>query len=146
MTAHSELLARLEGASEGSQSIDAEICIALQYGGLNSEGGENIRTDEEWEGDLLYEIGAEECCCPIPPVTTSLDAALALASRVYPCWSWSVGQNVHHKYWRAYALALDTDRAAFQPTEATAKAPELALCIAILKATATQPSDDGEKT
>lgn len=128
------LIERLEAATEGSQDIDAEICIALQYGGLNSEDGQNVRTDPDWEGDLLYEIGAEECCCPIPPVTTSLDAALALAERVLPG-----GYTVR--------ADIDSDRSDIsidppwkslngppRPFFGIAKTPALALCIAILKA------------
>jgi hypothetical protein len=56
-----DLIKRLEEAEAGNRKLDAAICIALQYGGLNSEGAQNVRTDDEWEGDLLYEIGEEEC-------------------------------------------------------------------------------------
>ena len=104
-----EELERLAKAAEGSRELDRAI----------------------WH-ELEFDSRGEPTLCPV--YTTSLDAALALAERLHPCWSWSVGQNVHHKYWRAYALALDTDRAAFQPIEATAKTPALALCLAILKA------------
>ena len=119
------LITRLEEAAEGSQSLDAEICIALQYGGLNSEGGRNVRTDADWEGDLLFEIGTEECCCPIPPVTTSLDAALALAEPALPGWDFIVGRTNGGL----------TIHAQVGPGEMQfGNTPALALCIAILKA------------
>jgi hypothetical protein len=123
-----DLLARLEVAEAGSRELDAEICIALQYGGLNSEGGTNIRTDDEWEGDLLYEIGAEECCCPIPEVTTSLDAALALAKRVYP-EGW-LDLYIHGG--KASAAQCFEGNRAYTATHASSP---IAVCIAILKAT-----------
>jgi len=82
MTEYAELIARLEAAEVGPD-LDASICVLLQYGGPNSDGATNVRTDGDWEGDLLFEQGSDECCNPIPAVTTSLDAALALAERVF---------------------------------------------------------------
>ena len=114
------LITRLEEAAEGSRVLD--IALAME-------------TTHVYGFDSEREIDA------YPHPTTSIDDALALGERLHPCWSWSVGQNVHHKYWRAYALALDTDRAAFQPTEATSKTPALAICIAILRAN-TRTSHD----
>lgn len=102
----SDLITRLEQAAEGSRELDMAIWDAT--------GGWSVNNP--------------------PAYTTSLDDALALAERLRPCWSWSVGQNVHHKYWLAYALVLDDYRSSFQPTNGMAKTPALALCLAILKA------------
>jgi hypothetical protein len=92
-----------------------------------------------------------------PAYTTSLDAALALAERVLPAdpdfrpMTPSVGWKIN-----LYRGMIPTDqrggwfanvrRHATNGFEGASESPALALCIAILKATATQPSDDGEKT
>jgi len=83
----SALIERVERLDGPDQSLDAEICIELQYGGINSEGACNVRTDPDWEGDLLFEIEGDEhpdCCNPIPALTASIDAAVALVDRVLP--------------------------------------------------------------
>lgn len=125
----SALIARLEAAEVGSRELDAEICILFQYGGPNSEGAVNVRTDSNWEGDLLFEQGGDECCNPIPPVTTSLDAALALAARVLPGWSCSAikGQGGCEAYVWPHAEA-------FADVQGKSSTPALAICIAILRA------------
>ncbi len=64
----------------------------------------------------------------------SIDAAVALAERVHPCWAWSVGQNVRSGMWVAYALARGDDGAPYQTTSGTARHPALALVAAILRA------------
>lgn len=130
------LITRLEEAAEGSRELDAEI--ATRFGWVHERRIPEFRSPKWWppmEMETKEQTSAYAYArANPPPVTSSIDAALALAERLHPCWSWSVGQNVHHKYWLAYALALDDDRSSFQPTEGMAKTPALALCIAILKA------------
>lgn len=126
-----ELIARLE-AGEVGPDLDASICVLLQYGGPNSNGATNVRTDGDWEGDLLFEHGSDECCNPIPAVTTSLDAALALAERVLPGWVWMVES---HRDGRATAW-LSEFNAYGEGEQVLGNSPTLALCIAILKAKA----------
>ncbi len=132
----SALIARLEAAEVGSRELDAEICVLLQYGGPNSEGAVNVRTDSDWEGDLLFEHGDDECCNTIPPVTTSLDAALALAERVLKGWAWEIrldesGASVQAApvWWMEGLAAPDEGGVSCE-----AAAPALALVIAILRA------------
>jgi hypothetical protein len=117
MTAHSELVARLEDASEGSRELDILIQAALRP-----------------HDNSVWWIAQ-------PPVTTSLDAALALAERVRvapytgPITLTIAGSG------QAYIDHIDPCGLCVQ---AFGNTPALALCIAILRATATQP--DGEKT
>lgn len=85
------LIKRLQAAEAGSEQLDAAICIALQYGGANSDGAQNVRTDADWSGDLLFEIGSDDCCNPIPKLTTSLDAIVALIGEKLPNHDWSIG-------------------------------------------------------
>lgn len=132
MTTPTDLIERLEGASVGSQSLDAEICIAFQYGGPNSEGATNVRTDSDWEGDLLFEQGADECCAPIPPVTTSLDAALALAERVLPeGWGYRLTRTERGGH---HAMTLHWSHPANRSVYAEGRSAPLAFCIATLRA------------
>jgi len=121
-------LSKLDGPDRG---LDAEICILLQYGGENSEGAVNVRTDPEWDdNDLLFEINEEGCCNPIPELTDSVDAAIALSESVLPGYRWSAGFSRHVPHnaqiWVAsgsgyYEGESDANRA-------------IAICIAILRA------------
>lgn len=82
-----DLIARVEALNGADREVDAAICVTTQYGGLNSEGATNVRVDLEWgENELIFEIGEEECCNPIPNLTSSIDAALAFAERELPGW------------------------------------------------------------
>ena len=133
MTAHSELLARLEGASEGSRELDREIM------GLFYRMGERC-------------IGIECDCCPdgrhVTPVwidpetdewkttaldgfefTTSVDADLALAERLgLDGWNTLYAAMMN---WKAH-----------DPRGPLSGTLPLAMCIAVLRA----KEPDGEKT
>nr|WP_029924468.1 hypothetical protein [Ochrobactrum sp. UNC390CL2Tsu3S39] len=66
-------------------------------------------------------------------VTSSVDAAIALAERVLPGWVPSVGQNVHHRYWHAtISTAIDGEIVGHSADHPSAGA--IALCIALLRA------------
>lgn len=94
MTDIKALIERLEAADGPDMALDADICVAAQYGGKSSVGATNVRTDPDREGDLLFEVGAEECCNPIPALTASLDAAVAFKEQVLPGWIIaSIGQQ-----------------------------------------------------
>jgi len=104
-----ELVERLEVAEAGNGHLDVLIHAAL------------------WPSDPS--IGWNEQ----PPVTTSLDAALALAERVLP--GWEVGARVNQDQ-TATCYVSDggpIGMSRFQQSEKPT--PALALCIAILKAT-----------
>jgi hypothetical protein len=135
MTAHSELVARLEGASEGSREIGVELL--LHFGWHRSCVGHFYGPLYHWSAPDRKPclISGDEDHLPNP--TTSLDAALALAERVLPGWDFIVGRTNGGL----------TIHAQVGPGEMQfGNTPALALCIAVLRATATQPSDDGEKT
>lgn len=73
-----ELADRCERATGPSRELDAEICLALQFGGENSEGAENVRLEEDYPEWLEFEIAGEACCNKLPALTASLDAAMSL--------------------------------------------------------------------
>lgn len=126
------LIERLEAAEVGSRELDAEVCVSLQYGGLNSEGAGNVRVDMEWgDDDLLFEVGEEKCCNPVPPVTTSLDDALSLAERLCPGMVWSSHPAGKGRQTCGFHVPRGWGNGEQWGTAAT---PALALCAAILKA------------
>jgi hypothetical protein len=121
-----DLIKRLKEAETGSRELDA-LMWPLHPGFKRMRGTHFHDDDKEkaWRA-----IAA-------PAYTTSLDAALALAERVLPGWSWMVrhyaaGQG--GRGWTAYVCKPDTDLVSAGPVGSS---PALALCIAILKATDT---------
>jgi hypothetical protein len=102
MTDLSSIIARVEGGEGADRELDAAACVALNYGGTNSEGAENVRLEpDDWPDDLVFEANGEECCNPIPDLTTSLDAVIALCERVLPGWRIKVEQ---HDKWMGAVL------------------------------------------
>ena len=118
-----DLIKRMEEAEAGSRELDAAIAdlfnpVPDQYDGFAGR----------WpfvEGSPFSD--------QTPPVTTSLDAALALAERVLPGWCWMIER---HKNGTATA-GLHEWNAYREADLFTANTPALALCAAILKATDT---------
>lgn len=122
----SVLIARLEAAETGSDELSAHVMQALV---VPNGRVEQSRFNGVWciyIGDRLW----QERGWWRPdgwPVSTSLDAALALAERVLPGWQigmWTTKQN-------AVGSVLREDGGAFDATSST---PALALCIAVLRA------------
>lgn len=84
MTDLSALIARLEAAEVGSRELDAAVYDQL-FPRLTRDG----KAVAGFPGRWPFHPGSahdEE----VLPVTTSLDAALALAERVLPGWLWDV--------------------------------------------------------
>lgn len=107
------LIERLEGAEAGSRELDEALCEALSI----------IFARFAWDN------GTNSSTCA--PVTTSVDAALALAERVLPGSRWECGVNSYEGAWAVvYADLVGTG--------GCSSTPALALCIAILKAKETK--------
>lgn len=134
----SDLISRLEGAERGSREFDALVSVALR---LDCERNlpddlqylKAIRKDDYCaEGTYWYVCRSGMSLRTSEPVTTSLDAALALAERVIEdrgpininiCLAGSAQVMIDHIDPCGFPLAL-----------AVAPAPALALCVAIMKA------------
>ena len=130
------LIERLEAAGEGSRELDAEIA--------RLSGGQAIARFGDWDcredGTGIWR--------PLPRYSSSLDAALALAERVLPGdpdfepTGPSVGWKIN--LYRGMVPAplggwiASLRRHASDGVEGSSSSPALALCIAILKARATQ--------
>ncbi len=122
------LIEKLEGASEGSVELSCDIGIALGEWTPPKGAERDIYSPDIWRRNGLkyYQPYAE--------VTTSLDAALALAERVLPGTSPGVSKNVFHGYWSAW-LHQNVDGACHVVGDAsTSTTPALALCAAVLRA------------
>ena len=102
-----DLITRLEEAAQGSRELDVLIQNALRP-----------HDNSVW-------------WMAQPPVTTSLDAALALAERVLP--GCLVSLFLHGNA----TASVECKTAGRVKTEGLATTPALALCLAILKATRT---------
>lgn len=131
-----DLIERLEKADRGSRELDAWVWCAF------NDAVPHRLTDSDRA--LIYVPRSGKGMrreSSFDFVTTSLDAALALAERVLPGLAWSMGQNVHHRHWIAYALGLDAGGLPVEPTHGSAPTPALALCIAVLRATTPAEAD-----
>lgn len=136
-----ELIEKLEAAEGQDPTIDTEICLFFQYGGENSVGATNVRVEDDWDGDLLFEIDGDECCNPVPALTASLDAAVALAERVLPGVEYEATNLYSH-----YRVTFHHDDGPFYGDSPISM--PLALCLAILKAVRAHmhPRDREEAT
>lgn len=109
------LIEKLEGAEAGSKELDGYVLFKLDYDQSEST----------------------------PPITTSLDAALALAERVLPdeIWECEFGPSSSRAELKNPRFII----------EASARTPALALCAAILRAQSEaratgedSPANEGE--
>lgn len=120
-----DLIARLEAAEVGNNTLDDSVVIAAHNGQMMDW------YDEEAE---QYAIQAEDGSrVNVTPVTTSLDAALALMGRVLPDWDWQITKGADEM-----ALVSIAPTCKVCGPEACAPTPALALCIAILRAKESQ--------
>lgn len=122
------LIERLEAAEVGSSELDDSVMISALDGEMM-----------DWWDDIAeqHQIkAADGSRVNVTPVTTSLDAALALAERIWPHVMWRVGHDPDDGSFKAQ---LVTAQKPGDPpaVHGNAPAPALALCVAILKAKET---------
>lgn len=143
---HGELIARLEAASEGSRELDRELML------LVGDAREVDHCTFYGPDERVWYFGEYERETDLPPLpylTTSLDAIVALIERKLPGWTLArLGQN-DDKTWHAelregYLTSYDrVATSSYRPGSRPAS-PALALCIALLRALRTQ--DQGDQT
>lgn len=128
-----ELIAKLESASEGSRELDEQISDALcdskfwtRINGLSDEQG----------GMWMYEFEGHAPSSALR-VTTSIDAALALAERVLPEHWIGFQKNRGSPPTEAWScwIAFGGDP---ESIEADCATPALAICVALLRASAAE--------
>lgn len=124
----SALIARLEAAEVGSRELDAHVEVAVRA----FEAAETGLSREHWAKWIVsrdFWVEDEHTAYQPTPVTTSLDAALALAERVLPGWDWQITKGADEM-----ALACVQHSRRVSGPEVCASTPALAICIAILRA------------
>lgn len=126
------LITSLEQAGEGSRELDA--MLFRHFGSELPTAFGPVRIDLAWQddGSALMPVGDLQVRFSAPPVTTSLDAALALAERVHPGLHAALYTSDGDKS-RQAMITVPTRKDG--PFNATAATIPLALCIAILRAT-----------
>lgn len=123
------LIERLEAAEAGSRELDGEIHLKFS-------GDYRILYDRQWtairdlSGWTTTRVAFWTGC---PAYTSSLDAALALAERVAPDFCLNLTQRRAEKsqFWEVLYLNPKGE-----PEAANAPNAALAMCLAVLKATA----------
>jgi hypothetical protein len=122
-----DLIKRLEDAEAGSRELGLRVFERF-----------DLVDGERWtEADLDYALTDPDRTINPPPLTTSLDAALALAERVLPGWGWEISHDdcIGNYYaWVGKDFYLHGPQEHLRGIQET---PALALCIAVLKATDT---------
>ena len=129
---HAELIARLEAAEVGSREVDVEIWLELTPGATRQQSV--VKSNKGlWPDYTIDETRQNGVLITVPNVTTSLDAALALAERVLPDVQFNMATGVKGglPWVQCYPFPQEEDN--YLDAEAAATLP-LALCIAILRA------------
>lgn len=137
-----DLIARLEAAEVGSRELDAMIWCALRPERIKLIGVSIPYRDTGGRTQVLFSLPPKRAeivtndrtAYPhADPVTTSLDAALAMAERALPGWEWLL--RTDPVGWMANCWAGGTEPNLGAPCfPSYALTPALALCIAILRA------------
>ena len=122
------LIQKLEGAEVGSRELDAHVWASVNGYELFEHDGAGWRYRMHPDDIMRHERTSY-----ISPVTTSLDAALALAERLWPHVMWRVGHDPDDGSFKAQLVTAQKpgDPPAVHTNAAT---PALTLCAAILRA------------
>lgn len=134
----SGLVEKLEAAEAGSREFDGLVEVAIRDV-FASRSGLKQEHWAKWRSNAAGFVSDGYTTYASDPVTTSLDAALALAERVCPDHDWSVGclpvsddaDYEEHHHFGALLYSRYT-----KPYDALGHGatPALALCIAICRA------------
>lgn len=117
----SDLLVRVEGATGEDSALSNAVCIATGVAWTEK------RNDPGFVGEYMRGW--------YPNVTASLDAALALVTRVLPGWSWDTGCSYYPEDGAFVARAWPGPGRLSEGTgNVHAASPSLALLAAMLKA------------
>lgn len=124
-----DLITKLEEAGEGSRVLDGRVEVFIRDV-FASRSGLKPEHSAKWRSNAAGFVSDGHTTYASNPVTTSLDAALALASRVLPGWVWNMGNDL--PCW--VHLWIDDRNYDGNPIQGNASTPALALCAAILRA------------
>jgi len=129
----SALIARLEAAEVGSRELDAHVEVVARA----FEAAKTGLARELWAKWIVsrdFGVEDEHTAYQPAPVTTSLDAALALAERVLPEWRvFGISDERDFQVNRGWGAGVG-EKTGPGIQHAKAPTPALALCTAILRA------------
>lgn len=132
-----DIIARLETANEADPELDVVIWLAFTPGATRRDLV--ISATDKRPGWTIDETrDATGRLITAPPVTSSLDAAVALAARVLPGWSYEVrasgtGDKGQATVWNPLRAVGEIEfRVTGMPS------PALALCLALVRAVAAK--------
>ncbi len=147
MSDQAELIAKLSEAKAGSDELSARVMLAAAapagsyvekspYNGVRCiySGTDNRGDPRLWDRRGLPHRPEGW------PVTTSVDAALALIEKRLPGWSPSIVKALHEPVWTGEVVSPDLDDDDISEVGACSLAatPAVALCIALLKSLQAQ--------
>ena len=140
-----DLIKRLEAAEAGSRELDALLWKALHPRGEIAVKGAGRPGLVDWRCRVPGATIANSWTNP-PAATTSLDAALSLAERLWPHVMWRIGHDPDDGSLKA-ELVIAQKPGDPPAVSANAFTAPLALCAAVLRARSeTSPDNlEGEK-
>lgn len=147
------LIAKLESASEGSRELDALIWANYQPEKVKVTGWNEPYGDSSGRSQIEFTLPPKRMRCVTSdsgqyphaePVTTSIDAALALAERVFPGITFRIDLDGVSRvwafdketFWNIHATI--NSRPKDWSAHAQAATPALAICAAITRASAAE--------
>lgn len=143
-----ELIARLEAAEAGSRELDAEIYQALRYQRGQELGltREHIGVWRHLGGGIVESQGSRDLAMP---VTTSLDAIVALIEEKLPGWSIASIGMADDKTWhcelrRGFTTSYDAVATSSYRTGCRPATAPLACTIALLRALSVQKGESAD--
>lgn len=125
MSDQADLIAKLSEATAGSRELSAEVVCAANGWTLREWFSARDFIYIRSNGNPVYS-GADDTA----PVTTSVDAALALIEKRLPGWYWGAGPGT--------ATLLDEKMPGMFRVDARGATAQLALCIALLRSLQAQ--------
>jgi len=129
MADHAALIERLEKLTGPDREVNEAI-----YKHFNPEYADFV----QGRGGLVHPGDGEDVrvlsSVRAPYYTASLDAVIALVERELPGMAWTLGQNVHHRYWVASLNRLNDEGAPESIAWGQSNQPVIALLLALLRA------------
>jgi hypothetical protein len=136
-----KLIARLEALSGPDREVDALLWAFFDGRTVRYDDGKMLAGNSRPPHDecLLGFIDPGKKARNFTPVfpafrvTASLDEAVALAGRLLPRKAWTLGQNVHHRYWLASFNELNAEGEPTSLAWGQSSTPVPALLAALLR-------------
>lgn len=150
------LIERIEAASGPGRELDAHISFLIgDHKIVSRSSGWAIFEAPFEQGNWAAASGCKSyddaismlaSFLSLPAYTTSIDAAVALVERMLPGQQWTLGQNIHHRYWLCTlnVISGDPEGVTAMASSHAAPTPPLAVLAALLRALQHQEPSHAE--